>query len=249
MSLLESAASFSSLIAPVIDRTAISVHNVMDKGRVAALRGENRFHPGVLALFAGTLVSGGMSRDEYDELTKYQHFGSNADFLSGLEERGAVLLANGHVQPTPATIQVAEELVRIQAEAVAALFEPRRELLPEIWALISRAREAAISDASSPLSKLMGRAWLPADASDAARIWDASVVLRMHRADAHAAAWREAGLTAAEIRTMDPSPTREAIESRTNERAALAWEGLNANERVTLLSGLAALPGTGAPVP
>ena len=248
MSLLDNAESYSSLVGPVVDRIAISVHPAVDKARLQALRGENRFHPAALALFAGLLAGGGMSRSEYDELTRYQHFGPSADFLAGMAERGAVELSDGQIRPTEAAAAVARSLVELQTESVASLFEPRQSLLPEICALIMRARTAAIADPLSPLARLMGRAWLPDDASDAAKIWDASVVLRMHRADAHATAWKEAGLTAPEIRVMAPSEARTAIERRTNELAATPWEGLSADERIALLSGLAALPGTGAPI-
>lgn len=249
MPLLENPAAFSSLVAPAIDRTAISLHTVVDKTKLQALRGENRFHPGALALFAGPLASGGMSQVEYNELTRYEHFGSSADFLAGLADRGAVELVDGQVRATASAIEVARGVVALQSETVTALFEPRQALLPIICELILRARGAAIADGNSPLSRLMGRAWLPDDASDAARIWDASVVLRMHRADAHAIAWKEAGLTAPEIRLMAPGDARDAIEERTNELAATPWVGLSADERITLLSGLAALPGTGVPVP
>lgn len=248
MSLLDNPATFSSLIAPAIDRTAISLHSVVDKAKLQALRGENRFHPAAIALFAGPLATGGMSQVEYDELTRYQHFGSSADFLAGLADRGAVELIDGEIRTTVAAVEVAKNLVLLQSETVTTLFEPRQSLLPVICQLILRARGAAIGDPISPTSRLMGRAWLADDASDAARIWDASVVLRMHRADAHAIAWREAGLTAPDIRVMAPGAARDAIEVRTNELAATPWAGLNPDERITLLSGLAALPGTGVPV-
>lgn len=249
MSLLENPATFSSLIAPVIDRTAISLHSTVDKAKLQALRGDNRFHPGALALFAGPLASGGMSQFEYNELTRYEHFGSSADFLTGLAERGAVEVTDGQIRTTAAAIEVARNVVILQSEAVTSLFEPRQSLVADVCAIILKARLAAIADFISPLSQLMGRAWLPDDASDAARIWDASVVLRMHRADSHAIAWKEAGLTAPEIRVLPPGDARDAIERRTNELAATPWAALSPDERITLLSGLAALPGTGVPVP
>jgi hypothetical protein len=249
MSLLDSAASFSSLIAPAVDRTAISVHGVVDKHRMQALRGDHRFSPGAIALFAGPLASGGMSQVEYGDLTRYQHFGSSGDFIAGMAERGAVELADGEIRTTPAAVEMARALVELQAESVTALFAPRLALLPEICALITRSRAAAIADPVSPLARLMGRSWLPEGASDAARIWDASVVLRMHRADAHARAWTEAGLSAREMRALGPSDQRSAIEVRTNQLAASPWQDLSPDERITLLAGLAALPGSGSPVP
>lgn len=249
MSLLDDAAAFSSFVAPAIDRTAISVHNAIDKDRVSALRGENRFHPGALALFAGMLCAGPISKREYSELMRYQHFGSSDDFLTGLATRGAITIANdGSFAATPEAVDVAKQLIALQIETVTQLFSPKQATLPAIASLIGRARNAAMADPLSDLSRLSGRAWLSADATDAARIWDCSVVLRMHRSDAHAAAWKEAGHVASEMKGMTPGPDRGAIEARTNELAAAPWTVLSPEERLALLAGLAALPGTGAPI-
>jgi hypothetical protein len=69
--------------------------------------------------------------------------------------------------------------------------------------------------------------------------------LRYHRADAHAAAWQEAGLTAAEMVAMpwgsEWTPQRQAVESDTNARAAAPFAVLTPEERLTLLADLAAL--------
>ncbi|MFD2356943.1 hypothetical protein ACFSTC_58395 [Nonomuraea ferruginea] len=48
--------------------------------------------------------------------------------------------------------------------------------------------------------------------------------LRYARADAHAAAWQAAGLTAAEVVALEPGPLRERIEAGTNRRAAVPYE-------------------------
>ena len=66
--------------------------------------------------------------------------------------------------------------------------------------------------------------------------------LRYHRADAHAAAWQAAGLTAAEMVALPPGPAREAIEHDTDVRAAAPYRLLSPDERLELLADLAALP-------
>lgn len=68
-------------------------------------------------------------------------------------------------------------------------------------------------------------------------------VLRYHRADAHAAAWTAAGHTARSIVDLPPGPARLAIEQETDRRAAGPYQGLDPEQRVTLLADLAALPG------
>ncbi len=249
MTFLEDPAAYSSLIAPVIDRTAISVHNAVAKEQMTALRGDHRFHPGAVALFAGMLIAGPIAKAEFSELMRYQHFGSSDEFLAGLVVRGAVIMASdGSFSATPEALDVAKNVVNLQAETVTKLFGPLSAALPELRGLINRCRVAAMEDPISTLSRLSGRAWLPEGASDAARIWDGSVVLRMHRSDAHAKAWAEAGHSAASIRTLAPGAERAAIEARTNELAATPWAPLSSNERLTLLAGLGALPGTGSPI-
>jgi hypothetical protein len=62
--------------------------------------------------------------------------------------------------------------------------------------------------------------------------------LRYHRADAHAAAWQEAGLSVAEIVALKPGPARERIESRTNQRAAQPYRNLTESERAFMYGGL-----------
>jgi hypothetical protein len=70
--------------------------------------------------------------------------------------------------------------------------------------------------------------------------------LRYHRADAHAAAWQAAGLTAAEMAAMPwgtPwSPARTAVEEDTNARAGVPYAVLAPDERLTMLAELAVLP-------
>jgi hypothetical protein len=68
-------------------------------------------------------------------------------------------------------------------------------------------------------------------------------VLRYHRADAHAAAWQAAGLTADAMIQLPEGPLRAAIEEETNRRAGVPYAALSIDERVALLAGLAALPG------
>lgn len=67
--------------------------------------------------------------------------------------------------------------------------------------------------------------------------------LRYHRADAHAAAWTAAGHTAASITDLPPGPERLAIEQETDRRAAGPYTVLTAEERLSMLADLAALPG------
>ncbi|HUR08917.1 MAG TPA: hypothetical protein VM347_40700 [Nonomuraea sp.] len=65
--------------------------------------------------------------------------------------------------------------------------------------------------------------------------------LRYHRADGHAAAWRAAGLTVAEIVALGPGPLRDRIERETNQRAATPYGAITEHERALFHGGLLAL--------
>jgi hypothetical protein len=83
----------------------------------------------------------------------------------------------------------------------------------------------------------------PADAASGLLLHTRLSVLRYHRADAHAAAWKAAGLTSAAISHMAAGPVRDTIEAETNRRAGIPYTALDPDERMTFLAGLAALPG------
>jgi hypothetical protein len=242
-------ATFAALIAPIIDRVAISVHNAIDKQAVAELRGSHRFHPAALALFAPTIAAGTISGHEYRELTRYEHFGSSADFLQGLADRGAVTLAdNGDIIATEAGREVALELVNLQTKSVDELFAPLLTHHAHLRSSLDRAAEAAVADSTSVLAPYAKRGWLPTEASNAVHIWNNAVILRLHRSDAHAQAWASARLTPTSMRALQPGTQRNAIESDTNVKAGVAWNPLTTDERLQLLAGLGALPGTGSPI-
>jgi hypothetical protein len=73
-------------------------------------------------------------------------------------------------------------------------------------------------------------------------VWQTGT-LRYHRADAHATAWTAAGHTATSITALPPGPPRATIEAETDRLAAPPYAALTADERLTLLADLAAVPG------
>jgi hypothetical protein len=86
----------------------------------------------------------------------------------------------------------------------------------------------------------------PAGTPPAVLLLNRLSTLRYHRADAHAAAWQAAGLTAADLVAMPWHtpwpPVRRQVEDDTNRRAAPPYAVLTAEQRLTLLSDLAGLP-------
>jgi hypothetical protein len=248
MSSFQNLASFAAMMAPVVDRLVISVSHAVDSEALNALKGENRFHPKALSLIAANLASGRMREEDLGLLSRYQHFGSHQPFLEGLQERGAITIgADGAITPTPAGLEMAQGIARLQASAVTALWNPRVNGVAKAAPLVAQCAAAACAD-DSPLAQYAKQAWMPEDASPATKVWNDLTVLRMHRADAHAKAWTEAGLSALEMKDLAPGAQRDQIELRTNELAAPAWSPLAPSDGVPMLAELAALPGVGFPL-
>jgi hypothetical protein len=117
-------------------------------------------------------------------------------------------------------------------------------------ALLARLIAAA---GAGPASRVPPAAWAvqappyePAGTPPGVLLLNRLSTMRYHRADAHAAAWQAAGLTAAEIQAMPWGTSwtmqRQKIEDDTNENAAPPYAVLTVHERLCLLADLAALP-------
>ncbi len=91
--------------------------------------------------------------------------------------------------------------------------------------------------------RAMAPAFEPERAGPGLRLLTRLGTIRYHRADAHAAAWQAAGLTAAEVVALPSGPVRDAIEADTNRRASTPYAALAPVERAALRDDLRALPG------
>ncbi len=102
---------------------------------------------------------------------------------------------------------------------------------------------AAAPDTAGPAWHAMAPVYEPPGTPAELLLLDRLGTLRYHRADAHAAAWRAAGRTAAEMVALPSGPERSLIEDRTNSLAAPPYRSLTPAERAELRDNLAALPG------
>jgi hypothetical protein len=128
------------------------------------------------------------------------------------------------------------------AEAAAGLWSGHRETVADLNELAGRLVVAA-ADSGGDAYAAVAPPYEPPDASPALLLHHRLAVLRYHRADAHAAAWRAAGHTVDTIRGLADGPERERIEAETNQRAGRPYATLGAAERSRLVSGLTGLPG------
>jgi hypothetical protein len=151
-------------------------------------------------------------------------------------------------------VGAADEVVLTERgrELLVGLRSVMQAIIEELWAphgahvsrlaeLAARALDAA-TDTAGPAFTLVSPPYEPTGTPPATLLAERLTPLRFHRYDAHAAAWRQAGLTAVEVQALPPGPTRDAVEADTNSRAAAPYEALTPHERFALCSGLGMLP-------
>jgi hypothetical protein len=235
--------SYARQIRPVIDRVYVGARWAA-RARMEAFyaeRGvdlgyENSFFSGVLArpmpadALADGLVytDGDMSRELAQGVTKV-----DAEGTWHLTELGRDLALFAQ----RATAEAAEELWSARSGMLPGLAS-----VPRLAELVGRVLAHGLAT-GGPAFRAMTPPYEPDDAAPAMLLTTRLGSLRHHRADAHRAAWRAAGLTAERIRSLPHGPERQAIEADTDRRDEPAYAVLSADERLELLAGLGALPG------
>ena len=158
------------------------------------------------------------------------------------DARGTGLIAPDAIRLTELGVAAVERVQTVSTAIVMEMWpDVRASDIESIAALTTKALNAAAAN-SGEAFRVMWPLYSPEGTPTAARLAESLTALRFHRFDAHVAAWRAAGLTAAEIQVLEPGDTRDAIEADTNERAAVPYTALNGEERQTLIDGLAGLP-------
>ncbi|MGC5285597.1 hypothetical protein [Micromonospora sp. DT231] len=149
-------------------------------------------------------------------------------------ERGAAFLA---------------ELYQVHAEVTEELWAGHDERVSRLVAVLGRLLSYALvladeeGDRGGSAFAAMAPPHEPDGTPSGVLLLNRLGTLRYHRADAHAEAWAAAGHTASSIATLPAGPERLAIELETDRRAAGPYSVLGADERLTMLADLAALPG------
>ena len=235
--------SYARLIRPVIDRVYVGARwaawarmEAFYAERGVDLGYENRFFSGVLArpmpaeaLADGlAYTNGDMSRELAQGVTKV-----DAEGTWHLTELGRELA----LYAQRATAEAAEELWSAGPPMLPGLAS-----VPPLAELVGRVLAHGLAT-GGPAFHAMSPPYEPDDASPAMLLVTRLGSLRHHRADAHRAAWRAAGLTAEQIKALPDGPERQAIEAETDRRDEPAYAVLSADERWELLAGLGALPG------
>ncbi|NUT32317.1 MAG: hypothetical protein HOV79_04490 [Hamadaea sp.] len=243
-------AAYAALVAPAIDRVFAET---MLAGRAMGGRELSERFGGPLA--TGYLVDlrtrlgapGGVVTDaEFAAVRRYGDLAKARELLIGQAERGMVTLDDG-IRATERGRAFITEVYALHAKVTAELWagHPVERLAALAGRALAVAQDPATWAHTTDGHSLAAMAppFEPSGTPSGVLLLNRLGTLRYHRADAHAAAWQAAGLTAAGIATMaGDAAGRTTIEEETNRGAAAPWRALTPAERLELLAGLAALP-------
>jgi hypothetical protein len=237
---------FAALIAPAIDRVFVAG---MTSGRERGGHDVVRRYggsPAVGALieFRTSLAWPGraVGPEGLAAVGRYRDPVEFGRFLDEHLEHGTLEPAFGGFRATELGHRFLRELFDVQADATGELWAGHADRVTRLCGVLDplvKAAERTGGDAFAAMAPV----YEPPGAAASLVLLNRLTALRYHRADAHAAAWGGAGLTAKEIASMPPGPRRDAIEAETNRLASPPYEALGAGERLGLLADLAALPG------
>ncbi|MGC1214719.1 MAG: hypothetical protein WA890_26105 [Micromonospora sp.] len=240
---METTVSYARLIRPVIDRVYVGARWAA-RARMEAFYAERGVDLGYENSFFSGVLARPMSAEALADGLAY----TDGDMTRELAQGVTKVDAEGTWHLTELGRELALYAQRATAEAAEELWSsglpmlPGLASVPRLAELVGRVLAYGLAT-GGPAFHAMAPAYEPEDASPVMLLTTRLGALRHHRADAHRAAWRAAGLTADEIRALPDGPERQAIEAETDRRDEPAYAVLTADERWELLAGLGALPG------
>ncbi|MEU7862414.1 hypothetical protein [Nonomuraea sp. NPDC049141] len=243
---------YAATIGPVIDAVHVNVH--------ASARKEVAGLPlGFLTDLRFTLPVRALTRRSLAGIYRYGDAASlDAEIRDHLERGMLEEDGDGALRPTAEALAFIDGLYAVHAATTARIWAGHDlQTLADLAGRVVDAAGAAYGrepggDANGEPSgdaygepggafAAMAPPYEPVGTPAGVLLFNRLAALRYHRADAHAAAWRAAGLTAAEIVALGPGPLRDRIERETNQRAAAPYGAITDHERALFHDGLLAL--------
>ena len=233
-------AAFAAEIAAEIDRAFVGAMRRAPArgGREISARHGGRPATGCLVEFRTSLAWPG-------RVVTWRQFAAVTRYRDAVAERAALDVQAGH-----GTLAVDGAGISATASGRAfltELFAHQSALMAQDWPdvaglvdLVGAILDAAAGSGGDAFAA-MAPPYEPPGMSAGGLLLNRLGTLRYHRADAHATAWRAAGLTAAEIQALPAGPERAAIEAETDRLAAPPFSALADADRRALLAGLRAL--------
>jgi len=217
--------AFTAAAGVEIDRLFRAAMAAAGRAGGPGLRARHAAAHGVLIEFRTALArpDGFVSAACIAETTRYRESVSVEAELTDAVERGAIIRdADGTIRATVAGHAFLDDVYATQAVALESRWSG------EVCARVSAvALDLVAAAATTPVMRdgsfaAMTPTWEPPGTPDTVLLLNRLSALRYHRSDAHATAWREAGLTATQMIALQDAggPKRDAIETRTNEIAS-----------------------------
>jgi hypothetical protein len=237
-------ARIAAEIAPQLDRVRLAVSGFMRTKTEEVSKRYDVPAPAllVLGMLRHTLPGRVVAVDDVLELFVYAPSEQTRAGIDALVTSGAVESARGHaLAVTDFGREILHTFFGLSREFIDALWAGHAERVAALLPIAEQAA-AAVSETGGAAARIMTPPYDPPDASPALRLAERLSVLRFHRFDAHAEAWRDEGLSAEQVQALEPGEQRDRIEAETNRRAAAPYAVLEPQQRLDLLGGLQQLP-------
>jgi Tfp pilus assembly protein PilF len=223
-------------MAEQLDRLVVGAHHrTRDTLRALHLVTERPPHFGTLVELRGLLLAGVAPDPVIAGLFRY-HPGTDAA-IAELVATGWLARTEGGVTATPRATAVLDAQMTAAEIALYEVWGAPDELL----ARVEDVARCAVGTSEGPVFDAL--ATVDVGGGPALRLFERLNALRQHRADAHAAAWQAAGLTATSAAALPlTDPVRRDVETTTNRIASRPYRRLSTVDRTGLVAALRQLP-------
>ncbi|MBA3418383.1 MAG: hypothetical protein H0U09_06710 [Geodermatophilaceae bacterium] len=228
-------------IAPVIDRLVIAVHIASREPGQALIQRLGLARVGFLIELRLALPVRSVSHDGLRAMSRYVDPAELDAWLALQSAVGTLRISPDWLHLTDRSREFYAELFPLHNRVATEAWSSRAGSLPTLAELTNQVLLAG-ADTGGDAVAATTPPYEPPGAGPALLLFNRLAALRYHRADAHAAAWSAAGLTAATMQALPAGARREEIEAETNRLAAPPYDALTGDERLALLTGLVALP-------
>ncbi len=241
--------AFVAAAGAEIDRLFRAAMGACARSGGAALRSRYGAGYGELLIDFRTVLAapdGIVTTAAFAEVMRYHDSADVESSIRRAQDRGALIRDDGQIRATVAGHAFFDDLYAAQADALGSLWADADESLARLTAITGDIVVAASLDPLLPVGAFtaMTPNYEPVGTPATVLLLNRLSALRYHRSDAHAIAWRSAGLSATEMVAIQESggSQRDAIEARTNEIAAAPFRILAEDRRRIFLADLRSMP-------
>ncbi|TMR99383.1 hypothetical protein [Nonomuraea basaltis] len=230
---------YAAAIAPVINAAHVDVH-ASARRAVTELAEASGVTPGLLADLRFMLPLHPVTRAQLGAIYRYADAAEQDDIQGHLREATLTEDGDGVLRVTEKGLAFIHRLYELHEATTERVWAGHD--LPGLAGLAGRVLGRATAErVPGGALELVAPPYEPGGAAPGLVLFNRLAVLRYHRADAHAAAWRAAGLSAAEIVGLADGLLRAVVEADTNVRAGTPYKVLSESEREILYDGLLGL--------